>query len=118
MSWLMPYGINVGEVTMSWKKVLKSKDIDRVVEDLNELKNIHDMIIAIETLGIKSNGGWRLYVLSQERDVEPYDTGFRTREELLSYLKRIKAEMGGMEYEVYVKPIGNDLEDNNDYLYR
>lgn len=114
----MPYGINVGEITMSWKKVLKSKDIDRVVEDLNELKNIHDMIIAIETLGIKSNGGWRLYVLSQERDVEPYDTGFRTREELLSYLKRIKAEMGGMEYEVYVKPIGNDLEDNNDYLYR
>jgi len=102
---------------MNWKKILKSTYIDRVVRDLNELKNIHDMIIAIETLDIKSNGGWKLYVVSQERDVESYDTGFRTRKELLSYLKFIKAEMGAMEYEVYVKPIGNDLEENDDNLF-
>ena len=106
---------------MTWEDILKNnfdgRYVSHVLRKLKRLQNIHEMIEAVEDLDVKSKGGWRLEVLIQERDAEPYTTGFKTRGELLSHLKHIKAEMAGMVYELAVEPIGDEFEEDNSYLF-
>ena len=108
---------------MSWKNILKEDKFQTVhvpyiLEKLSELQSLRQLIDLVEELDVASEGGWTLYVLSQEPDIEPYQSNHRNREELLNELKFMnRGHEGTMDLEVYVKPIGDNFSYSYDFLF-
>jgi hypothetical protein len=112
---------------MSWKKILKidvgpkflTVHVPYVLKKLNQVQSLRQLIDFVDDdLDVASKEGWTLHVLSQEPNIESYQSKHKNREELLRELKTMNAgPEGTMDFEFYVKPIGNNFSYDEDHFW-
>ena len=122
-SYMFLLKFNAGGITMSWKEILKEDKFQTVhvpyiLEKLNRLQSLRELIDLVDGLDVVSEEGWTLHVLSQEPNIEPYQSNHRNRLDLLGELNFMnRGHEGTMDLEVYVKPIGNNFSYSDDHLF-
>jgi len=108
---------------MSWQDIIKEDKfktvhIPYVLKKLGKKQPLRELRDYVKDyLDVASKNGWTLYIESKE--VGDSKSKHKDSDSLLAELEFMnKGHEGTMDLKVHVEPIGNDLYESNDFLFR